>query len=122
VFHLRRTFPTTEPLDRLWPSSASGPSQARDRQPDGPPPSCWRQTRPDYPAATPDVVESEKPDQFYVLSLEALVRMKLTSFRLKDRVHLQDLMGVGLLDASWADRLPPELAARLRQVIEAPEE
>src|SRR5439155_25852993 len=68
--------------------------------------------RPDYPAATPDVAESEKPDEFYVLSLEALVRMKLTSFRLKDRVHLQDLMGVGLIDASWQDRLPPELAAR----------
>jgi hypothetical protein len=77
--------------------------------------------RPDYPVATPDVAESEKPDQFHVLSLEALVRMKLTSFRLKDQVHLQDLMEVGLLDASWADRLPPELAARLRQVIDTPE-
>lgn len=77
--------------------------------------------RPEYPAATPDVAESEKPDQFHVLSLEALVRMKLTSYRLKDRVHLQDLLEVGLIDASWADRLPPELAARLRQVIQSPE-
>jgi hypothetical protein len=77
--------------------------------------------RPDYPVATPDVAESEKPDQFYVLSLDALVRMKLTSFRLKDRVHLQDLMAVGLIDATWLDRLPPELAARLREVIESPE-
>ena len=40
------------------------------------------------------------PDEFYVVSLEALVRMKLTSFLFKDRVHLQDLMGVGLIDAS----------------------
>ena len=77
--------------------------------------------RPEYFAPTPDVAEAEKPDQFYVLSLEALVRMKLTSFRLKDQVHLQDLIGVGLIDASWVGRLPPELGDRLRQVIESPE-
>ena len=77
--------------------------------------------RPEYPAATPDVSESEKPDQFYVISLDALVRMKLTSFRLKHQVHLQDLLAVGLIDASWADRLPPELADRLRQVVATPE-
>jgi hypothetical protein len=47
--------------------------------------------------------------------------MKLTSFRLKDQVHLQDLIAVGLVEASWLDRLPPQLAARLRPVIEAPE-
>ena len=44
--------------------------------------------------------------------------MKLTSFRLKDKVHLLDLLDVGLIDASWRDRLPPELAARLNEVIE----
>jgi hypothetical protein len=41
-----------------------------------------------YRHAPPDVTDSEKPGAFTVLNLEALVRMKLTSFRDKDRTHL----------------------------------
>jgi hypothetical protein len=67
--------------------------------------------RPDHPVPSPDVAEAE-PD-FPVPTLEALVRMKLTSFRLKDKVHLMDLLDVGLVDTDWCDRLPPEIAARL---------
>ena len=37
----------------------------------------------------------------------------------KDKVHLRDLMDVGLLDSTWCDRLPPPLAARLKEVIDA---
>ena len=44
----------------------------------------------------PDVTDSEPAAQFQVLSLSALVQMKLNSFRLKDRVHLLDLIDVGL--------------------------
>ena len=77
--------------------------------------------RPEYVIASPDVTESEKPDQFRILSLAALVTMKLTSFRRKDQVHLQDMLEVGLIDASWLARLPPELAARLQQLIDTPE-
>jgi len=45
-----------------------------------------------------------------------LVRMKLTSFRLKDQVHLQDLDAVRLITPEVEARLSPELAARLAQV------
>jgi len=76
---------------------------------------------PEYLIASHDVTESEKPDQFRIVSLDALVRMKLTSFRLKDRVHVRDMLDVGLIDESWLTRFPPELAARLRQLIETPE-
>jgi hypothetical protein len=75
----------------------------------------------DYAIATPDVTESQKTDQFHVLSLESLVRMKLTSFRRKDQVHLQDMLEVGLIDESWVSRLPAELGSRLRHLIETPE-
>ncbi len=44
--------------------------------------------------------------------------MKLASFRLKDQVHLVDLLEVGLIDDSWCDRFPGPLAARLRQCID----
>ncbi|HTV41396.1 MAG TPA: hypothetical protein VMF08_12515 [Candidatus Sulfotelmatobacter sp.] len=77
--------------------------------------------REDYVAPTPDVSESEPAEFFRLLSLEALVRMKLTSFRDKDRVHLRDLMEAGLVDASWLDRIPESLRSRLRQIIDSPE-
>lgn len=77
--------------------------------------------RPEYVLPTPDVAESEVAVSYRVLTLEALVRMKLTSFRRKDQVHIQDLLGVGLIDASWLSRFPPELAARLKEILDTPE-
>jgi hypothetical protein len=77
--------------------------------------------RPEYLVASPDVTEFEKPDQFRVLSLDALVRMKLTSFRDKDRTHVRDMLDVGLIDASWTARLPQLLSERLQQLIDTPE-
>jgi hypothetical protein len=56
-----------------------------------------------------------------VVSLEWLVKMKLTAWRLHDRVHVRDLIDVGLIDESWCAKLPAELAARLKQLIEAPD-
>jgi hypothetical protein len=47
--------------------------------------------------------------------------MKLTPFRLKARVRVQDLIGVGLVDARWCERLPAELAQRLRELWDDPE-
>lgn len=73
--------------------------------------------RDDYPLPAPDVTESESGPEFTVAALEPLVRMKLTSFRLKNQVHLLDLLEVGLIDARWCDRFPDELAARLRELI-----
>jgi hypothetical protein len=59
-------------------------------------------------------------EHFLALNLEALVRMKLTSFRRKDQVHVLDLIGVGLIDSSWPARFQPELAARLQELLDDP--
>ena len=72
------------------------------------------------PIRAPEVGDSEQGAEFRVVSLEALVKMKLTAFRDKDRTHLRDLIGVGLIDQSWTSRLPPELAARLQQLLDNP--
>ena len=77
--------------------------------------------RPDYASAAPDVTESEATESFRLLSLEALVRMKLTSFRDKDRVHLRDLLDVGLVDEGWRERLPAVLGGRLQELLANPE-
>jgi hypothetical protein len=76
--------------------------------------------RPEEVLPNPDVSESEQADQYRVLSLEALVRIKLTAFRDKDRTHLRDLLDVGLIDGSWCPRFPPELGARLQSLIDTP--
>lgn len=77
--------------------------------------------RPDHLLPAPDVGDSEKTTPFRLLSLEALVRMKLTSFRRKDQVHLLDLIDVGLVDDTWPSRVAPELAARLRELLADPD-
>lgn len=77
--------------------------------------------KPHYASPTPDVQESERPKGFNVVKLEPLVRMKLTSFRDKDRTHLRDMLEIGLIDSSWVARFSPELAARLQLLIDTPE-
>ncbi len=72
-----------------------------------------------YPA--PAVDQSKATPTSRVLDLDALVRMKLTSFRDKDRTHLRDLIDVGLLDPTWPSRLPPPLGERLQQLLDNPD-
>ncbi|MBA4030881.1 MAG: hypothetical protein C0478_08320 [Planctomyces sp.] len=77
--------------------------------------------REEYVAPAPDVDESEAGPSYRVISLEALVRMKLTSFRDKDRTHLRDILDVGLIDATWPAQYHPELGRRLQSLIDTPE-
>jgi len=82
-----------------------------------------QKVRPEYSAPAPDASQSVPlANGVRVLALDELVRMKLTSFRRKDQVHLLDLIDIGLVgDNSLAD-LPPELATRLRDLIENPDD
>lgn len=77
--------------------------------------------RPAYLAPSADVTESVPAEEYDVLSLEALVRMKLNSFRRKDQVHLQDMLSVGLIDRTLLPQLHPEHAAKLQQLIDDPD-
>ena len=77
--------------------------------------------RPEELLPNPDVTESVPSDQFRVLDLEALVRIKLTSYRDKDWTHLRDLLDVGLIDGNWCWRYPAELAACLQSLIDTPD-
>jgi hypothetical protein len=72
-----------------------------------------------YPA--PQIDETEIVEQHATLRLEALVRMKLIANRRKDQMHLLDMLDVGLIDESWCSRFPPDLAARLKELIDNPE-
>jgi hypothetical protein len=73
--------------------------------------------RPDYlepvPGFSPPV---RTADGVLLAPVADLVRMKLTSYRLKDRVHVQDLDAVGLITPEVEARLPEPLLERLREV------
>lgn len=77
--------------------------------------------RKEYSLPTPSLDESEAAPDFRVISLEALVRMKLTSFRRKDQVHLGDFIDIGTFDETWPAKFPPELAARLQELLDTPD-
>jgi hypothetical protein len=77
--------------------------------------------RESYPVPTADVTERVVGEDYSVVSLEALVRMKLNSFRTKDRMHLIDMLELGLIDAGWLPRLIPEHASRLQELLDNPE-
>jgi len=77
--------------------------------------------RDDYPQCVPSLDEHVLMETSRTLPLDALVMMKLTSFRDKDRVHLRDLISVGLVDSTWLDRLPSALRTRLQELLDDPD-
>lgn len=72
--------------------------------------------RPSNLHPAPDVRESIRDVEYQVLDLSALVRMKLTSFRDIDRVHVADLLSVGLIDDRIRNSLPSDLQIRLDEI------
>jgi hypothetical protein len=77
--------------------------------------------RAEHPLPSPGLTAVDDPAGFPVLTLEALVHMKLLSNRDKDRTHVRDLIGVGMIDRSWPEKLPPLLAQRLQEILDTPD-
>ena len=74
-----------------------------------------------YESPTPDVDQSHRGNEFQVVDLQPLVEMKLNSWRRKDQVHLLDMIGVGLIDATWPSRFSPSLGQRLQELLDNPD-
>ncbi len=56
-------------------------------------------------------------EDLWVVKLPDLVRMKLEANRDQDRVHLRDMIDVGLIGRDLLAVLPPRLAARLEPLL-----
>jgi hypothetical protein len=73
--------------------------------------------RPEYVDVVPGISHPERSAKgYWIAPVSALVRMKLTSFRLKDKVHLQDLDAVKLITPEIEASLPDVLRERLAEV------
>src|SRR5947209_17221165 len=73
--------------------------------------------RREYAEAVPSFSEAvQYANGISIISVSDLVKMKLTSFRLKDRVHIQDLDSVGLITPEIEVSLSEPLLARLAEV------
>ena len=77
--------------------------------------------RAEYSEAVPQIDEFVLMEDARTLPLEALVRMKLTSNRRKDQVHILDMISIRMIDQSWLGRYSPELQVRLQQLLDDPE-
>ncbi len=72
--------------------------------------------RPEYTEAVPASPPARTREGVFLASVDDLVRMKLTSYRLKDRVHIQDLDAVGLITSEIEAQLPDSLKHRLAEI------
>ena len=73
--------------------------------------------RPHESVPAPTLEDRETlPGGHQVVSLRKLVEMKLTAFRDQDRVHLRDMIDVGLVDDAIVQGLTRELAERFAQL------
>ncbi len=68
----------------------------------------------------PDIEPMTRANNFQTITLEALVRMKLNSHRDKDRVHVRDMISVGLVDETWLVRYPDPIRNRLKDLLDDP--
>jgi hypothetical protein len=75
----------------------------------------------DYNSPAPDPDKSYDINGKRIVDLQELVRMKLQSNRRKDQVHVLDMIGVGLIDASWPAYFEPPLNVRLQTLIDDPD-
>ncbi len=77
--------------------------------------------RSEAPLPSPSVDDTELMGDYRVISFEGLLRMEFNAYRLKNRVHLRDLIDVGLLDETWLPKLIPEHAAKLQDLLNNPD-
>ncbi len=72
--------------------------------------------RPDYVEPAPAMGLSRTVRGLRLIPLTGLVRMKLTSFRLKDQTHLKDMEEAGLITPEVLEPLPALLRERFERV------
>lgn len=79
-----------------------------------------KKVREEYPEAVPDINEYALIADARTLPLDKLVKMKLTSFRDKDRVHVRDMISIDIIDESWLAKYDEPIRSRLKELLDDP--
>ena len=79
-----------------------------------------KKVREEYSDPVPDIDEYALIDDARKLPLDKLVKMKLTSFRDKDRVHIRDMISIDLIDESWLSKYDDPIRSRLKELLDDP--
>lgn len=78
--------------------------------------------KPHDPYPAPPVVKGiRSPEGVDAIQLRELMILKLIAFRDIDRVHIRDMILVGLIDDALAEQIPPELRPRLEEIRANPD-
>lgn len=77
---------------------------------------AMEKVRPEYEEPAPFSEPDKTEEGVLIAPVADLVLMKLTSFRLKDKVHIQDMDGAGLITPEMEASLSPLMRERLRDV------
>jgi len=78
--------------------------------------------KPTDPYPAPQVVKGlRSPEGVDAIKLRELLILKLIAFRDIDRVHIRDMIRVGLIDDAVAEQIPPELRPRLEEIRANPD-
>jgi hypothetical protein len=106
-FHFRHVAGVDMLLDNAEPRASSGSHIVFTGE----------KVRPEYLEPVPWFADATRTAEGILIAPVAdLVRMKLTSFRLKDQVHIQDMDSVGLITPEIENSLSAPLRERLNQV------
>lgn len=78
--------------------------------------------KPHGPHPAPPVIKGiRSPEGVDVIELRELLVLKLNAFRDIDRVHIRDMIKVGLIGDDFAEQIPAELRPRLEQILADPD-
>lgn len=80
-----------------------------------------KKLRDEHLAPVPGIDQYVLMAEARTLPLDRLVAMKLTANRDRDRVHIHDMISIGLIDDNWLEKYSPELRARLKGLLEDPD-
>lgn len=80
-----------------------------------------KKLRDEHLAPVPEIDQYVLMAEARTLPLDRLVAMKLTANRDKDRVHIRDMISIGLIDDTWLEKYSPELRVRLKELLEDPD-
>jgi len=71
--------------------------------------------------SVPGLDRTELINGLPVIGLDRLVSFQLSRWLLDDQVDLRDLIDISLIDQNWIDKVSPELASRLSELLEDPD-